>query len=470
VAVIGAGSAGLTAYRAAKAQGAQAVLIEGGAYGTTCARVGCMPSKLLIAAADAAHSIRHAGEFGIHAGPMRIDSRAVMARVKSERDHFVGFVLDQVEKMAPQDRMEGYARFINANELQIGNDTRITAKSIVIATGSRPWVPEELHGIGDRLLTSDQLFEKESLPQSIAVVGAGVIGLELGQALHRLGGKVTLFGRNQTLSQLTDPVVSESAFRCLERELDIRLNTRITKSEIKQEQVLLHYRAADGTERSEYYDCVLAATGRIPNVHALQLENAGLALNEQGIPLFDPFTMQCGDSAIFIAGDVNNQRPVLHEATDQGRIAGSNAALYPHVAQGLRHMPLSIAFTDPQIAMVGESWRALQGSRFVTGSVSFDNQGRSRVMLQNRGVLHVYADVRSGQFVGAEMVAPRAEHLAHLLAWACQSRMTIAQMLELPFYHPVVEEGVRTALRNAKEKLMTALPEIERCADCTPGT
>lgn len=470
VAVIGAGSAGLTAYRAAKALGVQTVLIEGGPYGTTCARVGCMPSKLLIAAAETAHSINRAAEFGIHAGPMQIDGRAVMARVKSERDRFVGFVLDQVEKMTPQERIEGYARFINAHELQVDDHTRITTKSVVIATGSQPWVPDELRGIGERLLTSDQLFERDTLPKSVAVIGAGAIGLEIGQALHRLAVKVTLFGRNPTLSQLTDPVISEAAVRYLGKELDIRLDTRITKAEIKGEQVLLHYLAADGTERSEYYDYVLAATGRTPNIHALQLESAGLALNEQHVPRFDPFTMQCGDSSIFIAGDVDNQRPVLHEATDQGRIAGTNAALYPHIAQGLRHVPLSIAFTDPQIAMVGDSWRTLQNSGFVTGSVSFENQGRSRVMLQNQGVLHVYADIRSGRLVGAEMIAPRAEHLAHLLAWACQSRMSIAQMLELPFYHPVIEEGVRTALRNAKEKLMSALPEIERCADCTPGT
>jgi len=112
VAVIGAGTAGLAAYRAARAAGKRAVVIEGGAYGTTCARVGCMPSKLLIAAAEAAHAIAKAPAFGVHAaGPARVDGREVMARVKRERDRFVGFVLKGVESIAEADRIRGYARF-----------------------------------------------------------------------------------------------------------------------------------------------------------------------------------------------------------------------------------------------------------------------------------------------------------------------------------------------------------------------
>ena len=118
VAVIGAGTAGLAAYRAARAAGARAVIIEGGAYGTTCARVGCMPSKLLIAAGDAAHAIGHASGFGIHVGAApRIDGREVMARVKRERDRFVGFVTKGVEAIPQEDRVRGHARFIDRHKV-----------------------------------------------------------------------------------------------------------------------------------------------------------------------------------------------------------------------------------------------------------------------------------------------------------------------------------------------------------------
>src|SRR3954471_23365015 len=137
VAVIGAGTAGLAAYRAAKAAGATAAIVEGGPYGTTCARVGCMPSKLLIAAAEAVHEAQLAPRFGVHLeGGIRIDGREVMARVRSERDRFVGYVVRDVETIPEADRVRGYARFEDDHTLVVDYHTRITAKSVVIATGS----------------------------------------------------------------------------------------------------------------------------------------------------------------------------------------------------------------------------------------------------------------------------------------------------------------------------------------------
>ena len=469
VAVIGAGTAGLAAYRAAKSHGKRVVLIEGGPYGTTCARVGCMPSKLLIAAADAAHTISLAPSFGVHGGTPRIDGKAVMARVRSERDRFVGFVLHGVDKMPAADRLRGYARFLDAKHLQVDQHTTIGADRIVIATGSSAQIPPHLQGVGARVVVNDDIFEWQDLPASVAVIGAGVIGLELGQALHRLGVRVAIIGRNGRLAQLSDPAVRAAAIASIADELDVRLNTEVVNARADGDGVTLQTRDGTGSERSERYDYVLTAAGRVPNLSGLDLQYAGLALDARGVPLFDAHTMQCGDSSIFIAGDVDQERPVLHEAADQGRIAGDNAGRYPALQPGLRRTPLNIAFTDPQIAMIGRAHRDLKPGSFAIGQVSFDDQGRSRVMLQNRGLLRVYGDFATQRLLGAEMVGPRAEHLAHLLAWACQNGMTIANMLQMPFYHPVIEEGLRTALRDLAEKLLHGLPEIEHCTDCTPG-
>ena len=124
--------------------------------------------------------------------------------------------------------------------------------------------------------------------------------------------------------------------------------------------------------------------------------------------------------------------------------------------QGLRRAPLAVVFSDPQIALAGQGHARLTPGTFVTGEVDFGDQGRSRVMLKNRGLLHVYADIATGRFLGAEMVGPSAEHIGHLLAWAVQQELTVARMLEMPFYHPVIEEGLRTALRDAAAKLARA--------------
>jgi dihydrolipoamide dehydrogenase len=213
------------------------------------------------------------------------------------------------------------------------------------------------------------------------------------------------------------------------------------------DEVEIDYIGPDGRPRTERFDYVLAATGRKPNVEHLALENAGVALDAKGVPVFDPYTLQSGGSSVFIAGDVSNYLPLLHEAADEGRIAGENAARFPNVAAGLRRTPLGIVFTDPQIAIVGPGFAHLKTHALATGEVSFEDQGRARVMLRNRGHLRVYGDPETGRFLGAEMVGPDAEHIGHLLAWALQSGMTVERMLEMPFYHPVVEEGLRTALR-----------------------
>ena len=180
-------------------------------------------------------------------------------------------------------------------------------------------------------------------------------------------------------------------------------------------------------------------------------------LNAQGVPVFNRDTLQCGHHPIFIAGDANADVPLLHEAADEGRIAGMNAAKYPHVQAGLRRSSIAVVFSDPQIAVIGQGYRNLELKSTVIGEVSFEDQGRSRVMLKNKGVLRVYADTQSGRFLGAEMIGPDAEHLAHLLAWSHQAGMSVEKMLDMPFYHPVIEEGLRTALRDVAAKRKEAL-------------
>jgi dihydrolipoamide dehydrogenase len=457
VAVIGAGTAGLAAYRAAIAGGRRAVLIEGGPHGTTCARVGCMPSKLLIAAAEAAHGVARWPEFGLRLeGSLAVDGTAVMARVKRERDRFVGFVLDGVAAIPPADHLLGSAHFVDDRTLDVDNHTRVTFDRAVIATGSSPAIPPLLRGAGDRLVVNDDVFAWDDLPEAVAVFGPGVIGLELGQALHRLGVRVVLFGRKGHVGPFSDPEIQAYARRTFERELDLESNADVRAIERDGERVHVRYRDGNGSDRVATVDYVLAATGRTPNVHGLRLGNTSLALDARGVPLFDRNTMQCGASPIFIAGDAGDDLPILHEAADEGRIAGENAARFPDVRHSPRRTPFAVVFSDPQLAVVGARYADLVPGTFVTGEVSFEDQGRSRVMLRNTGRLHVYVDIAHGRLLGAEMIGPDAEHIGHLLAWSIQAELTVERALAMPFYHPVVEEGLRTALRDADAKRRAA--------------
>ncbi len=453
VAVIGAGSAGMRAFRAANAFTHNVVLIEGGEYGTTCARVGCMPSKLLIAAAEAAHAAHQAPEFGVRTDKVDIDGVAVMDRVRRERDRFVGFVVDTVESLPEEQRIRGMASFLDDHRIQTGEHTIVNAKRIVIATGSSPSYPPSFAELGDRLVVNDDVFEWQALPKSVAVFGPGVVGLELGQALSRLGVDVFMFGLGGLIGPLTDPKVMDVARDTFTKEFFLDTDTKVQRMERVENGVEIEYLDVDGQKHVSVVDYVVAATGRTPNVSGLKLENTNLPLNDTGIPEFDPDTLRVGQSHVFIAGDVNSDRPLLHEAADEGEIAGTNAGSFPNVEAGQRRSSLSIVFSDPQIAMVGSRYSDLPLDNFVVGEVSFADQGRSRVMLKNDGLLRVYADRDDGRLLGAEMFGPRAEHLGHLLAWAHQMNMTVGQMLEMPFYHPVIEEGLRTALRDVNKRI-----------------
>lgn len=473
VAVIGAGSAGLVAFRKAKENGKSAVIIEGAHYGTTCARVGCMPSKLLISAADAAHAFTEAPAFGVYpSGPPDVNGKDVMQRVRSERDRFVGFVLDSVEAIDDSEKLWGFARFLDDHTLQVDDHTRVEAESIVIASGSSPAVLPMFEAAGDRLIINDDVFDWQDLPESVVVFGAGIIGLELGQALHRLGVRIKILSKFGLVGPLNHPEIIEYADKTFSDEFYLDTDAEVMGVRKEGDSVVVEFVDKDGVQKEEGFDYLLAATGRMPNVSNLGLENTSLELDQRGVPLFDRYTMQCGDSSIFIGGDVNNDVPLLHEAADEGRIAGQNAATFPEVHAGIRTAPLTVVFTDPQIAIAGSSYKELKETPnlcFVTGMVSFENQGRSRVMHKNKGLLHVYAEYGTGIFLGAEMFGPAAEHIGHLLAWAKQNRMCIPEMLQMPYYHPVIEEGLRTALRDANEKLQIGPGLEETSIECGPG-
>lgn len=453
VAIIGAGTAGLNARKEVEKAGKSYVLIQDGPYGTTCARVGCMPSKLLIAAADAAHEVGGAGRFGIEVddGAWRVDGKAVMDRVKRERDRFVGFVLEA--SLAIEHRIEGRARFIGPTTLMVGDHTRVEAGAVVIATGSHPWVPPPLDTIREHVILNDDVFEWDDLPESIAVFGTGIIGLELGQALHRLGVRTVLINPFDVLGPFSDPEIGRKAREVLGDDLDLNLDCKVHSVEPVDGGVRISWTTAGGEAREEVFEKVLAAAGRRANIAGLGLEETGAELDRRGLPVSDERTMQIGDLPIFIAGDVAGHRPLLHEASDEGRIAGSNAANWPNVSASTRRTKLAVAFTHPQMGMVGERFADLEPGSFVVGEVSYDDQGRSRVMGMNSGLVRIYARKRDCRLVGAEMFGPRVEHTAHLLAWAVQIGLNVTTALAMPFYHPVVEEGIRTALRDAAQKL-----------------
>ena len=331
VAVIGAGTAGLVAEKTARDHGASTRLIDEAFAGTTCASVGCMPSKLLIAAADAAQAVRDAAQFGIGATPL-VDGVAVLHRLRQYRDAFVRGVTDSFARLPAGTCLQGRARFIAPGQLELDNGTRIDARAVVVATGSRPMLPRTFQAVEQRILTNQNIFELENLPASVGVIGSGPIGLELAQALARLGVRVAVFDRGDRLAGLPAKVSAELQ-RILAAELPIHLG-QSTHAEYTNEQrdgVRLIRNGGDAR-----FDWLLVAAGRVPQLDALALDQAGLMLDAKGMPDIDPATLQCAGTPIFIAGDANDLHPLLHEAADDGAVAGCNAASYPQLRRAIR--------------------------------------------------------------------------------------------------------------------------------------
>jgi len=461
VAILGAGSAGLFALSQVKRETDNYVLIDGGELGTSCARVGCMPSKVFIQVAEDFHRKSLFQREGINgADQLSMDIPAAMEHVQDLRDVFVDRTLGATDAMDAVHLIDGYAKFVSNDTIEV-NGEQIKAKSIIIATGSGPVVPAAWQDFADDIISTDEFFELEDLPASMAVIGLGSIGLEIGQALHRLGVKV--FGVDQlaSIARLEDDKVNEVAKTVIGKEFPLWLGQAAALEKVDGG---IQVTAGDN---QQVVDKVLASLGRRPVPATLNLEVTDIVLDDNGIPVFDPLTMQVGELPIYIAGDVNADRPLLHEAGHEGRVAGYNAVR--HVVNGpiekfKRKVPLAITFCDPNIAIVGVQLSELNQDEIAIGEIQFAPVGRALIIGKNRGLLRLYVQKSDGLLLGACMCCVKAENLAHLISWSIQNGMTVFDMLKMPFYHPVIEEALQAALYNVLSQLdiKQDLVELER--------
>lgn len=456
VAIIGAGSAGLFALSQVRKKTDNYVLIDGGELGTTCARVGCMPSKVLIQVAEDFYRRKIFEREGIEgAENLSIDAPEAMEHVQDLRDVFVDKTLGITDELDSQHLLEGYAKFISEDTLEVDGE-KIQAKKIIIATGTRPVIPVAWQEFSEYIITTDDVFEMEDLPATMAVIGLGSIGLEIGQSFNRLGVDVTGIDQEEVIAKLVDPVVTDAAVDAIGKEFPLWLGVGAELS-IQEEGI----KVTCG-DQSVVVEKILASLGRRPNLHSLGLENLSIELDDRGIPVYNPQTMQVGNTSIFIAGDVNADRALLHEAGHEGRVSGYNAV--HEITCFKRKTWMAITFCEPNIAVVGAQLDELDEKDIAIGEVQFGPVGRALIMGKNRGVLRVYANRADGKLLGAAMACVKAENLAHLIAWSIQQGLTVLDMLKMPFYHPVIEEALQAALYNTLSKLdvKEELVELEK--------
>lgn len=450
--IVGAGTAGISAYKEAIKYTSNILIVNQGPWDTTCARVGCMPSKVLISTANRMYDIEHADEVALQV-EAHIDRSAVMQHVRQLRDRFTAATLADVDSWDKSHKISGAAKFINANTIQVNNQ-HYQAKSFILAVGSTPNMDAEWKAkLGDRYINSNDIFELEQLPKSLAVIGSGVIAIELAQAMTRLGVQTTVFARSQKVGSLSSPQLQPLACKELSQAMNIKFKVLPENIKKSQHGVLISF--TDNVSQTLEVDYVLSATGRSSNLNSLDLTQINPLFKEiRNLPI-NNLSKQLGEYPIFIIGDAYTQTPVQHEAAVEGKLVVESCLNFPKLKDLKTLTPLSIVFSSPEMAIAGQSYKQLidENVEFITGYASYERQGRALVLGKNHGAAEVYVDVNTRQLLGAELLVESAEHMGHLLAWIISEKLTVDQILEKPFYHPTLEEGLRSALKHARRQL-----------------
>jgi dihydrolipoamide dehydrogenase len=453
VIIIGTGSAGLSALSEVKKSTDDFLLIQSGPFGTTCARTACMPTKTIIEVARIYNRRKAMAARGIEgAEHLRLNLLDAMNYVRELRDSFAGGMVRSTEKYSSRIIREK-AVFLEPTVVKAG-DTEVEGESVIIATGSRPIIPEEWEQFSDQILTTEEMVEQRSYPERMAVIGLGPAGLEYAQTLARFGIEIAGFDATSLIAGITDPKVNESMVEILRQEFPLILNEKVKISRQGEELLI------QAGEEKRTVQKVLVAIGRRPNLDGLGLDRLGIRTDRLGVPDFDRQSMQVENLPIYIAGDANGFAPILHEAVDEGHIAGYNA-IHPGAHCFGRRVPLLITFTEPNIAAVGKTYQEAKDENLVIGEYDFSNQSRARMSATNQGLLRLYVDQEKGLLLGAELAAPAGEHLAHLLAMAIHQKMTVFDLLQLPYYHPTLEEGLQNALKDANRKTSCTHEDID---------
>jgi pyruvate/2-oxoglutarate dehydrogenase complex dihydrolipoamide dehydrogenase (E3) component len=449
--VIGAGAAGLSAARAAAAEGASRVaLVErDGALGGECLHTGCVPSKALIEAAHRFRDARHGARFGVHASDVRLDFGQAMAYVRGViadigRD-------DAAETMAAAgiEVLTGVARFSSKRELRIDGTGHAFEKAI-IATGSDAFVPPGLGLESVPYLTNDTIFDLEELPSRLAVLGGGPIGLELGQAFAQLGSEVTVIELMEQLLPREDPRAGEVVLDALVADgVDVRLSTKATGVSRDGDGVRIRVDGPDGPG-AVVVDAVLVAVGRAGRSAGFGLEDIGVA-TERGYITVDG-RMQTSVDGIYACGDVTGGLQFTHVGAYEGVIAGRNAAGKKQKAD-YRVVPW-VTFTDPEVGRVGltEEEARREHKKVQVTEIPMSRIDRARVAGRTRGFIKlitagrpILGRVGGGQVVGAQVVGASAGEILHEAVLAMQTKCFSGRLAQAIHAYPTGSMGLQMA-------------------------
>lgn len=455
--VIGGGSAGFNAARVAREFCERVAIVDGAKeLGGLCILRGCMPSKTLIYSAEVLHLARHAGRFGLAVD----DARAEMKALHARKRRIIGEFAQYRQRALESGRYalhRAMARFLDPHTVALSDGTTLTADRILIGTGSRnawPAVP----GLQESgAWTSDDVLELDFLPESVIVLGGGVVACELVQLLRRLGSRVTQIQRSARVLKDFSPEaadVVEKAFRDEGVELFTDTQLQRVRSADGHYEVEFRHQGRTVVRRARH---LLNALGRVPDTAGLDLAKAGVATHPDGRIRIDQW-QRTSQPHIYAGGDCTGPYEIVHTAVMQGELAARHAFGHPKAEPIDYDRLVHVVFTDPQVAVAGLGERALgaAGRATVSASYPFDDHGKSILMEATYGFAKVVADPADGRVLGAEIVGKDAGELIHVFSVALTHRATVFDLLRAHWYHPTLAEIVTYPLEEIAEKVTAA--------------
>lgn len=432
--VLGGGSGGLNVAGAAAAVGAKVALIEANRLGGECTFTACVPSKALIHAADLARRIRLASRYGITVGAPEIDFGSVMDRVRSVVSSFAASDVDAMRARGVE-VIYGRARFDAYDTVLVGETRRIHGRAFVIATGSRPAMPP-IEGLESaNPLTNETIWRLTERPESLAVIGAGAVGLELAQALARLGVEVTVLETAPRILPEEDPEVSRRIRVALEAEgVKIFTNAEISNVECREEGKVVHFVDREtGNSYQAVRSALLVAAGRRANVEGLNLEAVGIAADSRrGIPV-DAY-LQTTSRKIYAIGDVIGRNQWTHAAEREAAVVFQNAVLGLPKRYDETVIPRT-TFTDPEVASVGRTTGFEDSETVRTIQVEYEELDRARIEGRTQGFAKV-AVTPSGKILGATILGDSAALVFQEFVLAMEQGLTLHHLLNTIHAYP----------------------------------
>jgi dihydrolipoamide dehydrogenase len=440
--VLGGGMAGLPVAMKCAYSGMETALVEEDLLGGTCLNRGCIPTKTMLRSAETANIARRSEEFGIDIdGAIEADMDAIVQRKDDIVESIREGAYDNVESNENIDFIEGHGVFASPHEIQVDNRT-VSADTIVINTGARPTKPP-IDGLDDvDVQDSTALLERDSVPDSLAVIGGGYVGCEYAQMYSRFGADVTVFQRGDRLLPDEDPDVSEvieTAFD--DEEITVQTDAPVTTLSETESGIRVDADSADAITVSD----VALAAGRTPNTDGLRLEDVGISLDESGFVETDDSFSTTADG-VYAIGDVSGPPMFTHSARDDADLLYRHLAKDEAISTEGRTVPWAV-FTDPQVGHVGltEQEARDEGYEVGIGRQDFADQGKPKALGETEGFVKLVTDADTDELLGAHVVGEQGAEIVHELVLAIELGATADQIAETMHIHPTLPESINSA-------------------------